>query len=359
MRRPNGPRGLALVMAVSAVALQTGGFPVAAQSQSATPGSVETPVGTPATLPPDGSWQVELGGDTYTWTFGQGRARIDVAYAGGDAVFCEADIEPSGDTVRFTYDQAACGDEVDTMRWAIDDEGLHLSLVDTNAGFEQNQAYLEAKPWQAVDPAPIPTQAPWQSRCEPGCQGPVPAGTFISAGFLPGLEMTFADEAWFNSADYPDEIELDRGDNVLRFWQSATASSEQGAPLPDVPTTVEGLTDWFVANPDMVVSEPEAVVLGDGIDATTFTLRISDANVNVDPGCPSDVRSCLSVLWINDGHVFGIGYGEAVRLYLFSVGSGSDARTIVISLDAPSDSQLATLTSDAAPILQSLRLPQS
>ncbi len=139
----------------------------------------------------------------------------------------------------------------------------------------------------------------------------------------------------------------------------ARASSEQGDPLTEVPPTPEGLTEWFVANPDMVVSEPEAVTLGDGIAATTFTLRISDTNVNVDPGCPSDVRSCLNVLWIEHGHVFAIGYGEAVRLYLFTVGTGSDARTVIVSLDAPSDAQLAALTTDVAPILESLRLPQS
>ena len=192
----------------------------------------------------------------------------------------------------------------------------------------------------------MPTPAPWQSRCEPGCQGPIAAGTFTSVGFLPGLQLTFADDTWFDTADYADEIEFDRGDSALRFWQTASASSEQGDPLQDVPRTPEGLTEWFVADPDMVVSEPEAVTLGDGIAATTFTLRISPSNVNVDPGCPSDVRSCLNVLWIDEGHVFAIGYGEAVRLYLFTVGTGSDARTVVVSLDAPSTPQLATLTTD-------------
>ena len=87
----------------------------------------------------------------------------------------------------------------------------------------------------------------------------------------------------------------------------------------------------------MVASVPDTVTLGEDIEATTFTLRISDTNVNVDPDCPSDVRSCLNVLWTADGHVYGIGYGEAVRLYLFTLGTGSDARTIVISLDAPDD----------------------
>ena len=175
---------------------------------------------------------------------------------------------------------------------------------------------------------------------------------------MPGLETTFADDAWFNTADHADEIEFDSADSALRFWQTARASSEQGDPLPDVPPTPEGLTAWFAANPDMVVSEPEAVTLGDGIAATALTMRISDTDVNVDPGCPSGVRSCLNVLWIDDGHVFAIGCGAAVRLHLLTVGTGSDARTIVISLDAPDDSQLAATTARVAPILKGLRLPR-
>jgi hypothetical protein len=156
----------------------------------------------------------------------------------------------------------------------------------------------------------------------------------------------------------PDELEFDRASDAFRIWRSPGASSEQGDLRADVPRTPEGLTDWFVANAEMVVSEPEAVTLGDDIAATTFTVRVSDTNVNVDPGCPSGVRSCLYVLWIADGHVFAIGYGEAVRFYLFTHGIGSEAQTVGVSLDAPYDAQLTSMTADVAPILESLRLPQ-
>ena len=113
----------------------------------------------------------------------------------------------------------------------------------------------------------------------------------------------------------------------------------------------------MVGNGDMVVSKPETVSIGDGISATTFTVLISDSNVNLDPGCPSDVKSCLSFMWVAPGHTFAIGGGEAVRLYLFSVGSGSDAHTVVISLDTPDAASLAKMTSDVAPILKTIRLP--
>ena len=334
-----------------------------------------TPVETLAAPPPDGSWQVDLTavelvaagapaegaqGGTYIWTFEQGRARIEVKSEGAETVACVADIEPAGDVVRITYEPAGlCGGEVDSIRWTLGDDGLHLSLVDTNAPFAENKAYLEAKAWRRIDTQPIPTAPPWQSRCELGCQGPVAPGTFTSAGFLPGLSMTFTDETWFNTADYPDEMQFDSasGSNVLRFWRNPGASSETGDLMAEVARTPAELAGWFVGNTDMVVSTPEVLSIGDGISATSFTLQISDTNVNVDPGCPPGVRSCLNVLWINEGHVFAIGYGEAVRLYLFSIGAGTDIETIVISLDAPNAGQLAQKTTSVAPILESIRVP--
>lgn len=349
-----------------------GALVVGCATAAPSPAVVVAPVPTPGALL-EGSWQVRLTATeliaagasadgahsaVYTWTFEEGRAMIEVRPEGDAAMACVADMAATGEHVRLSYEGGGpCGGEVDTIRWALESDGLHLSLVETNAGFEANKAYLEAKPWQSVDTRPIPTAAPWQSRCEPGCQGPITPGTFTSVGFLPGLQMTFADETWFNTADNSDEIEFDAtsSSNALRLWRTARASSETGGALLDVSGTPAALTAWFVGNVDMVVSDPKVVTIGGGISATTFSLQISDTYVNVDPGCPSDVRSCLNVLWINDGHVFAIGYGEAVRLYLFTVGSSSEAQTVVISLDAHDDRKLATMTTDVAPILESIR----
>jgi len=320
-------------------------------------------------LLPDGSWQVELteadltaagassgstGAGTYTWTFDGARARLAVFFAGGDHAQCDAAAAPDARGVVLTYAATSdCGGEVDTISWLQDCAGLHLHLVATNA-CESNQAYLEAKPWQQVEAQALPSAPPWQSRCEPGCQGPVAAGTFDSVGFLAGLQLTFADDSWFNTADYQDEIEFDRGDIALRFWRNPAPSSESGEPLNSVPRTVEAITGWFASNPDMDVSKPQATALGaGGIAGTTFTMTISETNVNVDTGCPADVRSCLNVLWINDGHVFAIGYGEAVRFYLF--GQGSDS--FVVSLDAPSQAALSSMTANVAQLLESMRIP--
>ena len=144
---------------------------------------------------------------------------------------------------------------------------------------------------------------------------------------------------------------------MLRVWLDPKASTKTDQLLASVPGTAKGLTKWMVGNSDMVVSKPETVSIGDGISATTFTVLISDSNKNVDPGCPPDVKSCLSFVWVAPGHTFAIGGYEAVRLYLFTVGSGSDAHTVVISLDTPSAGSLAKMTADVGPILKTIRLP--
>lgn len=201
------------------------------------------------------------------------------------------------------------------------------------------------------------TPAPWADRCELGCQGPIAAGTLTSAGFWPGLQLTFADDGWFGTADHPAELQLERSPAVLRFTRDPGATSKADELLAEVPRTPQGLTEWMVENKDMVVSKPATVTIGDGISATTFTVEIADTNVNVDPGCPQGVRSCLSLLWIGEGHTYAIGYGDAVRFYLFNVGSGSEAQTIVATLDAPSIGLVEQLTPEVSRILEGMRLP--
>jgi N-acetylneuraminic acid mutarotase len=201
------------------------------------------------------------------------------------------------------------------------------------------------------------TPPPWADRCELGCHGPIAAGTFASTGFWPGMELTFADDAWFDTADYPGELQLEGSGAVLRFLRDPGAPSKADELLADVPRTPQGLTEWMVGNKDMVVSEPETVTLGGGITATTFTLEIADTNENVDPGCPRGVRSCLSLLWIGEGHTYAIGYGDAVRFYPFTVGSGADAHTVVATLDGPSIELVEQLTPEVTSILESMQVP--
>jgi lysophospholipase L1-like esterase len=163
--------GIRFVTAV--LLLATGAVATAsAASPPPTPLTAPSPLETPATLPPDGTWQVELSEadlsaagwspdvtppGTYSWIFGDGHARIELQdEAGVLMIACEATMVPVEDRVRLTYAGGACGGEVDDVRWRLDPEGLHLSLVTTNAPVEQQRAYLETKPWQAVEPSSPP-----------------------------------------------------------------------------------------------------------------------------------------------------------------------------------------------------------
>jgi hypothetical protein len=168
------PRAIVAALTFSMLAIGAQ-VPASAQSPSApSPDASAAPVGTPATLPPDGSWQVDLSADelaaagatgdgtragVFTWTFGQGLATIDVSYADDGSVACAAVMQPEGDLVRLSYSEGACGDEQDAIRWVLEDDGLHLTLVSTNAPFENNRAYLEAKPWQPVETPGAPPDA--------------------------------------------------------------------------------------------------------------------------------------------------------------------------------------------------------
>lgn len=80
----------------------------------------------------------------YRWTFDGTRARIEV----DGRTLCDADAERSGDAVRLAYHMAfGCGG-FDTIRWAVEADGLHLSLVETNGDYASTKAILEAMPYQ-------------------------------------------------------------------------------------------------------------------------------------------------------------------------------------------------------------------
>ena len=72
---------------------------------------------------------------------------------------------------------------------------------------------------------------------------------------------------------------------------------------------------------------------------------------------PVGVRSCLAIIWVEQGNTLAIGYGEAVRLYLLRVEIDGVDETLVISLDAPNSQRLIELTALVQPILASVQIP--
>ena len=165
------------VLAVSLLAVVAGctgspgpsaGSPVIPASSPVTsPTSTALPVASaPASLPPDGTWQVELTAadleaagwpdgvtppGTYTWTFLLGRATIELDAADGSGAYCEADmVLLDASNFRLDYDPAGgdCGPEVDQISWSLEEDGLHLMAVSSTAPLDQQKAYLGTKPWQ-------------------------------------------------------------------------------------------------------------------------------------------------------------------------------------------------------------------
>jgi Bacterial extracellular solute-binding protein, family 7 len=96
-------------------------------------------------LPPNGTWQAEatpedfltmgfvpsyaaLLGGVYTWTFQDGKATFHSENQ--DSVDCTANYAVVGDVVRFNFTGGACAQDIADMQWRLDDDGLHMHIVD-------------------------------------------------------------------------------------------------------------------------------------------------------------------------------------------------------------------------------------
>ena len=181
-------------------------------------------------LPPDGTWQVEVTEDdfvaagwpadinppgTYTWTFADGRATIELSADDGGSAFCEADMSPLDGHVRFDYDPAGgdCGDLEEIVAWELADDGLHLFLISTGSPYVDSQrAQLETKPWQPAAPeastvSPGMVDIGGQSlfiECR-GSGGPTViflAGTRMPRMAMRGIEDALLDEGSVRVCDY-------------------------------------------------------------------------------------------------------------------------------------------------------------
>jgi hypothetical protein len=90
---------------------------------------------------------------TYTFEFQDGKGRLLYSAPFSELVdSCEMYYELVGDISRFVYTSGeSCLGIIEFHRWRLDDEGLHLDMLDiTNAPFYENRAVYEAKPWQKI-----------------------------------------------------------------------------------------------------------------------------------------------------------------------------------------------------------------
>jgi hypothetical protein len=159
------------------------------------------------------------------------------------------------------------------------------------------------------------------------------------------------------------------GQGGLFFWRDMIPVDPEGNQL-DVPSTPEALTGWFTTNPNLIVTNPELVTIGHGIETTTFTFVAAPGAPNTDPeGCPNyppGAAVCFGIFtdpehW-GDGSWY-IASAQATRLYVVSIGPDASPHLFVVavvgSIEDPSIEtdpfvELERIEAAVQPILDSL-----
>jgi hypothetical protein len=232
----------------------------------------------------------------------------------------------------------------------------------------------------AATPIPIGTAlnecsngSPCQCAHDSPCQ--FRGGTYATFGqwaFLPGLTMTIPG-GWYSTEQDAGEFNVLHsryGQGGLFFWRDMIPVDLDGNHLVDVPSTPEGLTDWFVANPNLTVTDPESVNLGRGTEAITFTFTTAPGavNPNQDPNCPDyppGAAVCFPLITdpVHWGGSWDTASAHAIRLYLASIGPVSSPHLLLVAVlgtvEAPSTEtdpfvELQRIEAAVQPILDSL-----
>lgn len=223
-----------------------------------------------------------------------------------------------------------------------------------------------------TDPDECRSGAPCHCSEDAPCQ--FEGGTYATFGrwaFLPGLTMTIP-AGWYSTEQDAGEFSLahpDLGVSGLLFWRDMIPVDLEGNHLANVPSTPQGLTGWLRANPNLIVSEPEAVTIGQGIEVTTFTFSTSPGAPKAPPlsDCPNwppGAASCFPILtdpmfWDGAWWTASI---HATRLYLASIGPASSPHLLIVavigepsvSIEADPLVELERIEEAVQPILDSL-----
>jgi hypothetical protein len=230
----------------------------------------------------------------------------------------------------------------------------------------------------AATPIPIGTDlnecsAGSPCHCTPDKPCQFGGGTYATSGqwaFLPGLTVTIP-SGWHSTEQDAGEFNVLNtryGNSGLFFWRDMIPTDPDGNQLAAVPSTPQGLADWFKANPNLTVTDPESVTIGRGIEATTFTFTTAPGARNTDPGCPDyppGAAVCFGVFtdpvrW--DGSWYTAS-AHATRLYLASIGPDTSPHLLVVAvlgtIEAPSTetdpvAELERIEAAVQPILDSL-----
>lgn len=231
---------------------------------------------------PDGIWEADVSaGEVYQWTFDGARARLSL----NDGEWaCDADAAAEGEAVRLTWHEAMSCGGYDTVSWAVNGNGLQLTLVESGSGDEAGtRDLLEGQPWLPVDgEATLSWSDGWLTCSNPdhgACLDTLTAGTYTTDAFEPGLTYTMP-EGWQNLTDLQGEVFFlapgqsvegvnAGGSEYIGVYTSVRAlnrrcrtEAEASSDEPGVARTPEALAAEFEARPGLITTEPQAVTIG-------------------------------------------------------------------------------------------------
>ena len=193
--------------------------------------------------------------------------------------------------------------------------------------------------------------------CRPGL---LPAGTYVTRNFMPGLRVTLPAGGWRGGEDSSVELRLEppgRSGEYLRFWldpHASTACSDHVLPIDT--STPSRIIRWLRGNKNLTVSAPRRRTIARGLAAVSVDLDDSPSAPRCDPNCPPG--PCIDYfLFPGDGYTepYGTGAGSPVRLYFASV--GPPAHLFTIGIESPNAKEFAPLIARAAPIIAGIKLP--
>jgi hypothetical protein len=206
-----------------------------------------------------------------------------------------------------------------------------------------------------------PTDVPTDGACEEGhpCLGLIKPGAHHSQLFVPGFSFTMAEAGWENLAMTPGDVALlpldAPGDEIAFFGQPKLTKTDGTLDL-SVPLTVDGITGWFAAHPDLTVGPATAVTVG-GLHGKRMTFMAAPTSTAHYPAdCP--VQTCVNLMqgraptWSWD---WGTGSSEKQRM---DVLAGKDG-VVLIFVDSLDGTTFDVLTKAADKILATVKFDKS
>jgi len=221
----------------------------------------------------------------------------------------------------------------------------------------------------AAEPSPSMLEVPADRIIDATCdQSPcaLSAGTWTLQGphtFILGMQVTVPDgwQSLESDAGEFNLFQLAHPDGHIFMVKDIAATTTDGTNqlVPDVPSTADGLWAYWDDDPNVVVSELTPITIAGGLDAVTFTAGVSPDAEFADPECPVYPR-CAAMFtdpryW--DGF-YAVGAPEVVRFYMATAMNGDEPYLFVVGLEGETEAALERLTADAAPIIESIRLPE-